>query len=487
MTQTSFDDLSRSLVAQRRRDPFMDPVEGSLVVVPSLSFPPAELRKIAGVQYYEERLLFVLLLLARPGLHLIYVTSSPIAPQVIDYYLSFLPDPDDARRRLNLVSLDDGSIRPLSDKLTRRPEVLARIRALAGDPGSAHLLTFNGTHHERRLAELLELPLFGPDPGLAHLGSKTGGRQLARAVSVPVLDGCEDLWSLEAVARAVDDLRNRGADAAVVKLNNGFSGQGNAIVELNGPTAGRDGVPSVLAPTAFASGEESWDSYASKIAEDGAVVEWLLRGQAMVSPSVQMTIAPDQTWQVLSTHDQILGGDSGQIYLGCRFPAQDGYRLLIQGYAERVAGALAAEGVIGAFGIDFFVLLGREPRAYLCEINLRLGGTTHPFWMARLVTGGTYDPGTGQLLADGRPKCYTATDNVKAPRLLGATPDDVIGAVARRGLAFDPTTNTGATLHLLGALTEHGKMGVTCIADSPEDADSLYEEVVGVLTRGGSW
>jgi len=28
----------------------------------------------------------------------------------------------------------------------------------------------------------------------------------------------------------------------------------------------------------------------------------------------------------ISTHDQILGGPSGQIYLGCTFPARDDYR-----------------------------------------------------------------------------------------------------------------------------------------------------------------
>ena len=51
----------------------------------------------------------------------------------------------------------------------------------------------------------------------------------------------------------------------------------------------------------------------------------------------------------------------------------------------------------------------------------------------------------------------------------------------RRGWAFDPERGTGATLHLLGALVEHGKMGVTCIGDSDEEADELYREVVAAL------
>ena len=34
----------------------------------------------------------------------------------------------------------------------------------------------------------------------------------------------------------------------------------------------------------------------------------------------------------------------------------------------------------------------------------------------------------------------------------------------------------------LGALRRFGKMGITCIADSPADADALYEQVTAVLT-----
>jgi hypothetical protein len=207
----------------------------------------------------------------------------------------------------------------------------------------------------------------------------------------------------------------------------------------------------------------------------------LLRAQPLYSPSVQMCIAPGGGWRVISTHDQILGGRGGQVYLGCRFPAQTAYRLPIQHAAERVTQILAAEGVVGGFGIDFFVVPGADPGIWLCEINLRLGGTTHPFWMARLVTDGWYDTSTGQLVAGGRAKYYTASDNVESPKLVGLEPAEVIRRLTASGLAYDHTTRTGATLHLLGALREHGKMGVVCIADSTDEADTMYEEVLATF------
>jgi hypothetical protein len=143
---------------------------------------------------------------------------------------------------------------------------------------------------------------------------------------------------------------------------------------------------------------------------------------------------------------------------------------------------LAARGVIGYFGVDFFVVPdGDRHRVYLAEINLRVGGTTHPFGMAALATEGRYDEASGHLVAAGGAKSYLATDNLKSPRLVGRRPADVIDEVARRGLGYDHARRTGTTLHLLGALPEHGKMGVTCIGDTLEHAEQLYHEVVGAL------
>ena len=81
----------------------------------------------------------------------------------------------------------------------------------------------------------------------------------------------------------------------------------------------------------------------------------------------------------------------------------------------------------------------------------------------------------------GRPKHYVSTDNLKSEGYVGLLPEQVIDALDREGLGFDPATKTGTTLHLLGALKKHGKLGVVCIADSPEEADAMYRRVLTVL------
>jgi hypothetical protein len=456
---------------------------GTLVVLPSLSFPVAELVKIKGIVHYEERLLCTVLLLRDPALHLVYVTSVPVDPAVVDYYLSFLPDPAGARRRLRLVAVGEDTPRPLSEKLLDRPGLVADLRASLPGPATASLLPFNVTRAEEALAEALDVALYGPRAELVPLGSKTGSRRVARRARVAVLDGDEALLSVDEVSEALAGLRARrpGAGAAVVKLNNGFSGQGNAIVDLGGTTE-----PVTASPTMFCAAEESWSSFAAKVAVEGAIVEVLVDDEGTASPSVQLHLTPDGRVELVSTHDQILGGPGGQVYLGCRFPAASRYRERIQDAARRVGEVLAGEGVVGLLGIDFVVAPGAGAAPVtLSEINLRMGGTTHPYWMARLATGATYDPAAGELVAGGRAKHYVATDNLVSPGLMGRPPAAAIEAVEAAGLGYDATRATGTTLHLLGALPRYGKMGVVCIGDSLEEAEERLAEVSATLGVAG--
>ncbi|MDP8987301.1 MAG: peptide ligase PGM1-related protein [Actinomycetota bacterium] len=456
---------------------------GTLVVLPSLSFPVAELVKIKGIVHYEERLLFTLLLLRDPDQRIVYLSSLAIDPAVVDYYLGFLPDPAGARRRLHLVPVGESGPRPLSEKLLGRPDLVPELRALLADPRGARLLPFNVTPAEWALADALGVPLYGSRTDLVALGSKSGSRRVARRAGVAVLEGDEALFSVEETAEALARLRAErpGAGAAVIKLNNGFSGQGNAIVDLAGLA---DPLPA--SPTVFCAAEESWPSFAAKVAAEGAVVEELVEDSGLASPSVQLHLTPGGRVELVSTHDQVLGGPAGQVYLGCRFPAAAGYRASTQDAARRVGEVLAGEGVVGWMGVDFVVMPGPGgAEVTLSEINLRMGGTTHPYWMARLATGGVYDPAAGELVAGGAAKCYVATDNLLSPSLVGRPPAAAIEAVEGAGLGYDPARATGTTLHLLGALTGYGKMGVTCIGDSEEEAEERFAEVGAKLGAAG--
>src|SRR5262249_46714889 len=84
-----FGRLQQKLVPLWRSIRAFNQEEQTIVVVPSIT---AEFDiKGAEMQAYEERFLFLLLLLRQPRARLIYVTSQSILPSTVDYYLGLLP------------------------------------------------------------------------------------------------------------------------------------------------------------------------------------------------------------------------------------------------------------------------------------------------------------------------------------------------------------------------------------------------------------
>ena len=464
----------------------------SIVVVPSVAPDRPEVNG-AELQAYEERFLFLLLLLRHPRLQVIYVTGRPIAESIIEYYLALLPGviPRHARARLHLVATHDGSPRSLADKLLERPRILAQIRALIPDRTRCHLIPYATTTLERDLALALGVPLYGADPRLLPLGTKTGCRQLFAQTGVSHPQGFENVHDLEDVVDALARLRaaRPSATDAIVKLNDGVSGRGNATVELRGlPAPGSSEETAALRERAqamaFEHHEMRLEHYLGRLGEDGGIVEERVSGLEVRSPSVQLRVTPLGEVELLSTHDQLLGGPSGQSYLGCRFPADFAYARAITAEAAKIGAQLASEGVLGRFAVDFVVV--RDAHGdwdpYAIELNLRKGGTTHPFLTLQFLTDGSYDPVTGLFTApSGREKHLVATDHLESEVLRGLTIDDLFDIIVRQRLHFDPARQTGVVFHMISALSENGRIGLTAVGDTPEQADATYRRAERTL------
>ena len=460
----------------------------SVVVVPSVTMADGSL-----TQAFEERLLFLLVLLRQPRLRMVYVTSMPIAAEIVEYYLALLTGviPSHARSRLSLVAVHDSSPRSLSEKLLERPRLLARIAELVPNRSRSHLVPYNTSELERDVALSLGIPMYGADPRLAPLGSKSGCRQLFAEVGVPHPLGVEDLHSVDELVDAVVGMRAQrpAMDSVIVKTNEGVSGAGNALVRLTGlPTPGaadeRGLVEERLRAMELESQKTPLPVYLARFAEGGGIVEERITGQEIRSPSVQLRVVPGGKVELLSTHDQLLGGASGQSYLGCRFPAAPEYAAAITRHARAIGEELARKGALGRFAVDFVVVRTSTGgwESYAIELNLRKGGTTHPFLTLQFLTDGRYDPDTALFLTPrGHEKHLVATDHLEADELRGLVPQDLFDIVARHGLHFDPSRQAGVVFHMISCLTEHGRVGLTAVGDTPGEADRRYRDAQRIL------
>lgn len=168
-------------------------IERAVVVVHSR--PPEIPATLAPVfPAYEERFLcLVLSLLRAPRSRVVYVTSQPIHPRVLHRLSAPVPELDtaEARSRFASLSLVDGRNEPLAKKLLARPGAIRRIRELVGEPELAIVIPFAMTEHEVELAVRLGIPIYGCDPALSWLGTKTGSRSVFADEDVPHPAGLE--------------------------------------------------------------------------------------------------------------------------------------------------------------------------------------------------------------------------------------------------------------------------------------------------------
>lgn len=482
--QQRLPDLWRS-IASFNQDP------QTIVVVPSISVANAP--KGVRQQALEERYLFLLLLLRQPQARLIYVTSQAIHPEVIDYYLDLLPGvfAGHARKRLFLVTPLDGSPETLTRKLLARPRLLAEIRSLIVDPNRAHLVPFVTTEAERELSVRLGIPMYGADPKCFHLGTKSGARRLFAEEGVRHPLGVEGLHSIADIVEAIASIRLRQPKVAAViaKLNEGVSGAGNASIDLAdlpapGDATERDALTSRVLGMAFESPAMTLDRFTRTLAEYGGVVEERIAGREFCSPSAQLRVTPLGEVEALSTHDQLLGGPSGQAYLGCLFPARPAYAASIMAEALKVGRRLAKEGVLGRFALDFVAVRNEhdEWETFAIEINLRKGGTTHPFLTLQFLTDGRYDVETGVFLTPrNEPRELMASDHVHSPAYRVFTHADLFDIMARRGLHFDHARQIGVVLHMVNGVGEQGTFGLTAVGATRAEAEALYQRTIAAL------
>jgi hypothetical protein len=453
-------------------------VDHVLIALPSFSLGESLLSHYGDrIPALEHRYLVALLVLNRiERCEMVLVLCEAPDQEVLEYYFSLIGKErrDAARTNLHVLEVPDATARSIAAKLLDRPDLLDGLRRHIGDR-PAVIEPWNVTDAEVAVAEELQVPINGSAPRLWPLGFKSAGRRLFREAGVPLPVGREDLRTVDDLLAAIAAVRAERPLTAgvVVKLDDSGAGDGNTVLDLRTPGELRavlDALP---------------DWYRDDLAK-GAVVEELISGTRFTSPSAQIDVLPDGRVVVLATHEQVLGGAGGQVYMGCRFPADPWYAPRLARHARQVGERLAALGVVGRASIDFAAAqdASGEWDVFALEINLRKGGTTHPYATLRNLVPGRYDEEAGRWIAtDGTDRSYWSTDNLLDPSWQGMRPAAVIQEVASEGLQFDGRAGVGVVLHMLSGLAIDGRLGLTAIGWSPPHAAELYEKAASAISQ----
>ena len=490
----AFNELQKRITTNFQNNYMDDLVEKTVVIVPSLTLDREILKTIKGAVHYEERLLCMLMYLRMPRTRVIYITSAPVDNSIIDYYLTLLPGITGyhARNRLTLFSCYDTSDKSLTQKIVDRPRLVLRIKEQIRNTKAAHMSCFNVTEFEKQLALALDIPIYGCDPKLLYLGTKTGSRLIFKKLGITVPTGFEGLKDEKDIAMALAQLKidKPELEKAVIKMNDGFSGEGNAIYYYRNLKVDEHLVATILATlplhTRVVAEYISFNQFIQQVVGMGGSVEEFIPGESKESPSVQCRVNPLGETEVISTHDQLLGGEGGQVFIGATFPANKEYTRDIALMGKQIAEELKSLGVLGRFGIDFISVKQPDGSWQHCaiEINLRKGGTTHPYMMLQFLTNGTFNWNDGiYTMSNGQSRCYFASDNVVSEKYVGLTPHDVIDIAMCNHLLYDGSKQTGVMFHMIGAVSQHGKIGVVCIGKNVEEAREFYNKTIMLLDQ----
>jgi hypothetical protein len=521
------------------------PNSNTIVVIPSMDLDRKELKRVCPIaEYYEERQLYHLFLLVRdPSFRIIFLSSHSVSEDIVKYYLSIdgcsREDVEERMSRLHMISMQDigENNLSLSQNIIERNEVVENIKKIVkeisiGVRSTVGLSVFCGSNTISELTSRLGIRLLEASDTTLYFGSKQGSREVFSLCNIPMAPGCPgtldtdllstpkslETWSVNhkfictpsdlsiGIARLMV-LQNIKPKHWVVKLNQGFSGLGNAMLDLqkiqNKKYIDTDGeeitgdrliqalakdIESELPKMKFQCsskklswlGTEGHLGFVEQIARLGVIAEVFLEGDEIRSPSAQLTIDPENSdpykVEIISTHEQIL---KGQIYQGCINPASDEYRSQLVEYAKRIGYGLLSQGVVGHFSVDFLATKKEGSWNLIAnEINLRQGGTTHTCCTMLALCRGSVN--NGMFYTDtGDHRCYEATDNFYDQRLRGLLPHEFLESFQNSmdqdvlSLHWNESDRTGVVFHII-SLLQFGKIGFTAIGKNTEEARVLF-------------
>lgn len=164
---------------------------------------------------------------------------------------------------------------------------------------------------------------------------------------------------------------------------------------------------------------------------------------------------------------------------------------MIVDYTTRIGKELSKNGVVGHFAVDFLASKTTERgEEKWCitgiEINLRQGGTTHPYSAMASLCGGHMGKDGVFRCKEGGERCYIATDYYKDPRLKGLEAKTFLERFAASvdprvcQLKWDDNLRVGVIFHLL-TFIQVGKVGFTAIGKSTEHAEELFNNTVQLV------